>query len=118
MRGLLVQLLLPGDKVRWGVRPHRGHESLRPLLVGGRRAEVHGNVPRRRVYIHRPWWGTLTVVGDGTVGSHGGVAVLAAATAIVAVVVPIPVVVAIVTVAGAAAVVLARRRQGRRQWSG
>jgi hypothetical protein len=106
---------------RWGVRPRRDHESLRPLLVSGHRAEVHGNVPRRWVHVRRPWWGTPTVVGGGAMGSHGGVAVLAATTAVAAVVVPIPVVVAAVTGAGAAAVVLARRarrRQGRRQWSG
>jgi hypothetical protein len=55
------------------------------------------------------------------VGSHGGVAVLAATTAVAAVVVPIPIVVAAVIVPGAAVVVLARRargHQGRRQWSG
>jgi hypothetical protein len=96
---------------RWGVRSRRGHESLRPLLVGGRRVGVHGNVPRRRVHVRRPWLGTPTVVGGGAVRSHGGVAVLAATTAVVAVVV------AVVTVAGAAAVVLSRRAR-RRQWSG
>jgi hypothetical protein len=116
----LVQLLLLGDKARWGVRPRRGHERLWPLLAGGRRARVHGDVPRRWVHIRWPWWGTLIVVGGGAMGSHGGVAVLAATTAVVVVVVPILVVVAAITVAKAAAVVLARqarRRQGWRQWS-
>jgi hypothetical protein len=50
-------------------------------------------------------------------GSHSGVAVLAATTAVAAVVVPI----AVVVVVGAAAIVLARRArrcQGRQQWSG
>jgi hypothetical protein len=50
-------------------------------------------------------------------GSHNGVAVLAATTAVAAVVVPI----AVVVVVGAAAIVLARRArrcQGRQQWSG
>jgi hypothetical protein len=56
-RGLLVQLLLPGDKARWGVRSHRGHEGLRPLLTGGRQVEVHGDVPLRRVHVRRPWGG-------------------------------------------------------------
>jgi hypothetical protein len=78
-------------------------------------------VPRRRVHIRRPWWGTPTIVGGGAVGSHSGVVVLAATITVAAVVVPISVVVAVVTVAGAAAVVLAmrvRQRQRRRKWSG
>jgi hypothetical protein len=91
--------LLLRDKARWGVRPRRGHESLRPLLAGGRRARVHGNVPRRWVHVRRSWWGTLTVVGGDAVGSHGGVAVLAATTVVATVIVPISVVVAAFTVA-------------------
>jgi hypothetical protein len=51
------------------------------------------------------------------VGSHCGVAVLAATTTVVVVVVPILVVVVSITVAGAATVILARRAR-RRQWSG
>jgi hypothetical protein len=115
--GLLVQLLLLGDKAWWGVSPRRGHESLRPLLPGGRRAGVHGDVLWQRVHVHRPWWGTPAVVGGGAAGSHDGVAVLAATTAVAAVVVPILVVVAAVTIVGAIVVVLARRAR-RRQWSG
>jgi hypothetical protein len=106
---------------------------MQPLLAGGRRAGVHGDVPLRWVHRRRPWRGTAAVVGGDTVGKHGGVAggvatavstivvVLAATTAVATVVVPMPVVVVAVTVAGAAAVVLARRarqHQRRRQWSG
>jgi hypothetical protein len=106
---------------------------MRPLLAGGRRAGVHGDVPLRWAHRRRPWRGTAAVVGGDIVRKHGGVAggvatavstivvVLAATTAVAAVVVPMPVVVAAVTVAGAAAVVLARRarrHQRRRQWSG
>jgi hypothetical protein len=94
---------------------------MRLLLTGGRRAGVHGNVPRRWIHVHRPWWGTPTVVGGGVVGSHGGVVVFVATTVVAVVVVPIPIVVAAITVAGTAVVVLARRarrRQGWRQWSG
>jgi hypothetical protein len=116
-----------------GCKARRAHESLRPLLAGGRRAGVHGDVPLRRVHIRRPWRGTPTVGGGGVVGNHGGVAggvttadstivvVLATTTVVAAVIVPMPVVVAAVTVAGAAVVVLARwarRCQRRRQWSG
>jgi hypothetical protein len=47
---------------------------MRPLLAGGRRAGVHGDVPLRRVHIRRPWRGTPAVVGGGAMGNHGGVA--------------------------------------------
>jgi hypothetical protein len=85
-----------------------------------------------RIHICRLWWRTPTVVGVGTIESHGGVAgvvatvvftvvvILATITIIAAVVVLVPVVV-VIALAGSTVVVLARwarRHQGDNSGAG